>query len=64
LFYHKEVLKANGKRSSYKDVNSIKAHGKFPEFKQMREIFEKEGLTTAKMEVYVVSSVGGVKSRL
>jgi quinol monooxygenase YgiN len=50
----------------YKDAEALKAHGKFPEFKEMNRTLVKEGLLdpAKKTEVHVMSSIGGLKSRL
>jgi len=48
----------------YKDVSALKAHGKFPEFKEMGRKFAKENLLREKMAVYPVKAVAGFPSKL
>jgi len=49
---------------TYKDVSALKAHGKFPEFKEMGRKFAKENLLREKMAVYPVKAVAGFPSKL
>jgi hypothetical protein len=51
-------------RIRYKDISALKAHGKFPEFKEMGRKFAKEGLLRSPMEVYPVKAVAGFASKL
>lgn len=47
---------------SYKDKSAIAAHGKAPEFREMGE--KLKGLLSKPMQAFILSEIGGFKSRL
>jgi len=48
---------------SYGSIDALKAHGKFPEFKDMGRKFAKEQLLRSPMEVYILKPVAGFGTR-
>jgi len=48
----------------YKDEAALKAHGKFPEFRESNKTMKKENLLTGPTQIYILKSAGGFASRL
>lgn len=63
LKYH--LLKQMGENpkvlvvEKYKDSAALKAHGQFPEFKDMNRTFKKEGLLNGTTQIFAAKGVAG-----
>jgi len=57
-------VEANSTFRRYVDMAAIKAHGKFPEFKEANKQMVKENLLAGKTEVHLMAVSGGMASRL